>query len=414
MITKKILLITFTALLLRLGFIFLVPQEKVLSGDQVQYETIAMNITTGHGFSLIPGVPTPRRAPAYPYFLTLVYLVFGHSFTAVRVLQVVLSALTCTLLYKIAREISDESTAAIAAWLLVVYWPLYIYCGALITETIFTFLLAVFALFLMKWLRGHSFKHALVSGAFLGLAAMTRPVVLYLPLIVLIYVLITSRKLIAHSAMFLLAFLAVCVPWSVRNYTLFGITAPCSIGTGFGMYMSGNLANGLSVQDVFDKAALLGKEYPEDTVFVPKHSNAVEQEKRMKAEGLALIKAHKAEYFMIVLKRLPGFWISSHSSLLGIDKSIPEYIKARDYLPVAVRLFLLSLQAALVLLAFRGIFLARHDPGNYAMIFILLIYFTGHITFDYVPRYQLPAMPYLLIFTALAISSFMKRHSSKD
>jgi 4-amino-4-deoxy-L-arabinose transferase-like glycosyltransferase len=412
LLKNRVLPIFLVALILRLGYIFLIPQAPPVA-DAVDYDTIAINMSTGHGFSLNPDVPTPKRPPGLPFMLAAVYSVVGHSYTAARTLMALLGALTCLLAFRTAEKLFGERVAAATGWILALYPVFIAYHGLLLTETPFTFLLAGAVMF---WVYGASRKNAwdfAISGLFLGLATLTRPVTLVLPGVLLVIILLSNRALLGKWFLFTAVFLAVLAPWSARNYRLWGTLKPCSVGTGFGFYLTGNMATGLSGDESMAKYLEKFWQHQEPTVFTPGESPSLDLERKLQAEGSAMIKAHPGMALKIALKRLPQFWITSHSSVLGVDKGLREYYAARDFLPIAVRLALLGFHAFMVLLAAAGIFFTIKNWRETAPLLALLVLFTGHVAFDFVPRYHLPVIPYLFIFSAAGLLGLMERYSLK-
>ena len=68
-------------------------------------------------------------APLYPYFLGSLYGLFGPGFLAPRIVHTVLGALTCVLVWRLARELFDRRVALLAGALTAVYSMLIFYEG---------------------------------------------------------------------------------------------------------------------------------------------------------------------------------------------------------------------------------------------------------------------------------------------
>ena len=97
-----ILLLSFLSSCL-FAFVFNNP----IVADAHQYDQIGLNITHGY-FSLDeaePYSPTMHREPLYPYFLSIIYKVFGHNYNIVYFFQICLFSLTCLLTYLISKSI---------------------------------------------------------------------------------------------------------------------------------------------------------------------------------------------------------------------------------------------------------------------------------------------------------------------
>lgn len=408
---NRLLQVFLAALALRLGFLLLAPQPAPVA-DALDYDTIAVNLATGHGFSLNPDVPTPRRAPGYPFFLAAVYYVFGHAWLPVRLLQALLGALTCLLAFRTAERLFGERAGPAAGWLLALYPPLVPYAGLLLTETLFTFLLAAAAMF---WVYGAERKSPwdfALAGLCLGLATLTRPVTLFFPALLLLAAALRPGLARLWPAL-LVAFLLALAPWSARNYRLWGTLKPASVGTGYGFFVTGNMAAGRSFDESFRAYMEKFRAYPEPQAFTPGAHPALALEQELQAEGNALLKAHPAAFLKIALKRLPSFWLSSHSSVFGVDRSLPDYRAEGAWGAIAARLGLLLLQAALVWLALLGLWQERARWREAAPLALLLAFFTAHVLFDFVPRYHLPVIPQLLVFSAAGLLAVLDRRRGR-
>ena len=100
---KWLWILFLSAFLLRLLFVILVPLD---AGDTPEYDDYALNLLGGFGFSA-----NIKRPPVYPLFLTVIYFFFGHNFLAVRVVQAVLDAATCVLVYLLGKKIFAKPLA---------------------------------------------------------------------------------------------------------------------------------------------------------------------------------------------------------------------------------------------------------------------------------------------------------------
>ena len=116
--------------------------------------------------------------PLYPYFLGLVYRIFGYSIGAAHFIQTSLGALTPVLVYGLAREaFGSGRTAAFAGIASALYIPLIFYENMLLGETLALFLILCALTLLSRALnRGEGVPgRAFLSGLLLGAAALLRP-----------------------------------------------------------------------------------------------------------------------------------------------------------------------------------------------------------------------------------------------
>jgi len=93
------------ALLIRLYFLFALGEPP--DADELNYDMFAMSLLERHEFG-VNGAPTAYITPFYPLFLAGVYFLFGHNYIAVHIIQALLGASLCLMLYFIAKEVLVE------------------------------------------------------------------------------------------------------------------------------------------------------------------------------------------------------------------------------------------------------------------------------------------------------------------
>ncbi len=80
----------------------------------------------------------------YPMYLGFVYLLFGDSIVIARLLKCLWSALTCVLIYKLAKRNFGEYVGRMAG-IMMMLWPHFlVYCGMHLKETEMVFMMALF------------------------------------------------------------------------------------------------------------------------------------------------------------------------------------------------------------------------------------------------------------------------------
>ena len=256
------------AFVLRLIPVLLTRHVSIGLDDMFQYDMLARSLALGNGFrwyapadlalvapylhldpsqmNLDPrGILTTFRAPLYPAFLALIYLINGINdgrFFAARLAQTVLGAALAPLTYYTARRILPEASgkaARVAAWIVAAYPMLLIFPFALATENLF-FLLVLASVFSLLWLlqcrpRPHV-PEALLAGVLLGLAALTRSVILPFVCLAILWVWfsIGQRRL---AVVVLLAFIATVAPWMIRNSLLAGKPTGIETSMGYNLYV---------------------------------------------------------------------------------------------------------------------------------------------------------------------------------
>ena len=87
------------------------PEFALLVGDAVTYDAWASRIANGDWL----GEGVFYQAPLYPYFLGILYTVFGRDLWAVRLVQIILGAGSCVLLARAGRSFFNRTTTGLLA-----------------------------------------------------------------------------------------------------------------------------------------------------------------------------------------------------------------------------------------------------------------------------------------------------------
>jgi len=227
------------------------------TSDDRDYDQLARSLAAGRGYT-IHGTFISFRSPLYPVFLSLLYRVAGESYAAARVSQAALGALAAWLTFLLGRRLCGERRAYAAAALYAAAPADVFFSYGLLTETLFIPLLVATAYGFVRlaeaaaiWRpegpsRGEGREESemparrrvpigwvLFTGATLGAAILTRPILLFFPPFLAVWAWWTYRKpaevpgpgrvraaFLAVSGI-LLAALAVMSPWiwQVRERT---------------------------------------------------------------------------------------------------------------------------------------------------------------------------------------------------
>ena len=77
------------------------------------------------------------QPPLYPWLLGLFYKLAGHALLGARIVQAIVGALSCVLLYAIGRRAFDRKVAAGAALTMAVYGPLVYFDGEILPPSVY-------------------------------------------------------------------------------------------------------------------------------------------------------------------------------------------------------------------------------------------------------------------------------------
>jgi hypothetical protein len=168
------LLVLVVALLPRWWFVGQHPLDWYLVSNMAFYDAGARHLLSGQ-----LSVTDTFTPVGYPALLALAHAWSSKSYEIVGYAQAILGAATCVLAHAITVRLTRSGWAALAVGLvLAFYLPLIVYAGFVLTETLFAFLVALFAWLLAGSIdrQGRSgVARAALAGLVLGGAATVRP-----------------------------------------------------------------------------------------------------------------------------------------------------------------------------------------------------------------------------------------------
>ncbi len=194
--------------------------------DEYYYSYLPSLIATGAGIidplKIFHGLhdQTALHAPMYPFVLTGLYELGGTGQEVQRLLGSVFGAGTIITLAIIGRRVGGDRVGLIAAAVAAVYPMLITADGALMSESLYGFLVALTLLAAMRCRARPGWRAGAALGVVAGLAALTRGEGFLLLLLLLIPVTRVPGG-IRTAVVALLALLVVLAPWTVRNAIVF-------------------------------------------------------------------------------------------------------------------------------------------------------------------------------------------------
>ena len=195
--------------------------------DSPSYLDPASTLINNHFSLLTHGLW--ERTPGYPLIIAGIYKLFGSHHEAIILVQVVLSGLLRYNAYRITALLSNTTAGVFAAAIVAIDYLLISYSILIMTDLLFAIIFSyVFyygCLTLKESLRPNLL---LLTGFFLALSTLIRPVSYYLiPVLALslfIYSMKIQNKLIAlrNSLLFLLPCILLVGSWQYRNKQIYG------------------------------------------------------------------------------------------------------------------------------------------------------------------------------------------------
>lgn len=219
-----------TAIALRVVWV-LTLNETLTWADERVFAKIALGMAHGNGY-----VSDSYRAnPGLPFYLSLVFRLFGENYLVARLGQCVLGAFTCLLVGWAAETAVSRRVGVLSGLLLAVY-PQHVYlAGVFYVDCLLTFLLSLTVYLVVRTTEMTSGWPALATGIALGATVLTRSTfILFAPCVVLAWLCGMrapwKQKLLACIAL-AVGMMALVLPWTWRNYHVFG--KPVLVSSGF-------------------------------------------------------------------------------------------------------------------------------------------------------------------------------------
>jgi 4-amino-4-deoxy-L-arabinose transferase-like glycosyltransferase len=233
---RSILLsIIFIGLISRIALVSYVSPypERYIQADATGYNQLAINLLSGHGFSMettTPFAPDNFRTPVYPLTIALFYTTFGYRPDLILWLQVLMAMFTVLLTFLLADRIGGPRVGLIAAGLLAISPHSVTYVALLWSDTAYTMFFTLSILLTAFMFIEIKFKWVFFAGLFSGISVLTHPRSIYLPFLfaILLVAVMVRRKMplrqtLIYAGIYLLVFNLALLPWRLRNNIVFGI-----------------------------------------------------------------------------------------------------------------------------------------------------------------------------------------------
>lgn len=204
------------ALALRIALLLLYPYPPGIGDETLHY---VMGVLVSHLGHEVIG----QWGPAYETFLAATFWVAGPDPVAPKIAQVLISTATVAMVYAIGHRAGGQRTGRIAAVICALYPSLVAYSTLLFSETLFLALIVggMTPLFGLPGERTRT--RCVAAGVLLGLATLTRSVVLCFLPVWIAWAAVRGRwREAVDGGIILVVVLAVVLPWTVRNWVRYG------------------------------------------------------------------------------------------------------------------------------------------------------------------------------------------------
>jgi 4-amino-4-deoxy-L-arabinose transferase-like glycosyltransferase len=403
-----LLAVALLALVLRLVYIMQLAQAPFFDlriGDARAYHEWALRIAGGDWL----GKDVFYQAPLYPYFLALIYKLFGDGPAMVRFVQAVVGAGSCALVAATGLTLFGE-WGIVAGVLLAIYPPAIFLDGLLEKSALVTFFTAA----LIFFLAARPFKgRELLAGVVLGLLALTRENALLLAVPVLIWFSTGDRRRGSWmpAATFVVGCALVLLPVGVRNYAVGGELHLSTSQFGPNFY----IGNHAGAQGLYEP-------------LISGHGNAGDERDdatRLAEEGSGRklspreVSAYWTGRALDFIRTEPTAWLALVGRKLALTFNAAEVADTESQDVYAEWSWLLrvlsppSFGVILCLAAFGAVLTARDWRRLWFLHAIVITYTISVLVFYVFARYRFPLVPALMVLAAGGLAASREANVSK-
>ena len=390
---KTSLMIFVIAFFIRL--VFALIKNSLIGGDELFYEAAALNIMSGYGYS-IGGHLTARIPPGYSIFLSFIYSIFGHHFIAIRIVQAIIDALMCVVIYIIAKRLFNEKVGILAGILCASHYFFLKAAQLIRPDTLQMFFIVISVLCWIRWRDKFLKRDAVLLGLTSSIAVMLKANIVILPFVFILiefFNIVKNKQakisIFLKSAMIIIVVFSLpIIPWAVRNYKVYHAFVPLATDSGTALYSSYNPPEG-------KKFGII----PDDVVMrdAKKIKSEAERSKYLTSKTKEYVLSHKKKVMRLLLYKTLFFWSIFDWETLGDGKGVYNFSSA----------FILPLSIL-------GLIILRKRIKHFVTIVIPIVYmFLLALIFQGLPRFRMPIEPFLIIFASFSITYLLRKFSKK-
>ncbi len=345
------------------------------------------------------------KAPLYPFFIGIIYDLFGANIEIIRSVQIFIGALNSVFVFILALEFLSGSWAVFAGVLAALWTPFIFFEVQLLRPVWLIFLSLVLALFWIKALKTKGVFRVFICGLLLGLFSLLKPTGLILAVLAVFCwrsFFPEGKRLKTFAAAFI-GLSLVIAPVTVRNllegqdFVLVSSNGGLNFFSGNNKFSDGFSAikPGLEWQRVKRKEGTWLPALPSKRSF------------NWYKEGLRYIKNEPVSWLKLMGKKFVSFCgpveLPNNRSFY-FSKRFSPFLK-------------LPFVGMSVLLGFALLGFVTTKKGDSSILSLSLFVLSGYLVnqiFFSCSRYRIPVVPFLIIFALLGIQKLFEVYRNKD
>jgi tetratricopeptide (TPR) repeat protein len=405
-----------TALLVRLIYFFQVksnfPGWDTPTIDPLYHDLWAKQIAGGN----ILGSGPFFRAPFYAYFLGFLYAVLGPSLTAAKMVQHIIGALGCVILFLFAEKHFGRKIAVTSGLLSALSWVLIYHEDELLLDSLLVPMGILLVWSLISAFEKRSNKGFFITGLILGLSCITRPNFLALLPAILVWFILIFRT---ERRRALLAFIPVVLgtailifPVALRNLIVGHDAVLIASQGGINFYIGNNpRADGASASIPefgptwqYSDAEFLAKKESGRLGGDMKQSEVSSFYYR---KGLKFIIEKPVAWLGLTVKKFDYFW---NAFEISNNQDLYFYRRFASITKILPPLFFIISPLSLI-----GLWLIFRKELKYQIIpYFVIIYMLTVVAFFVNSRFRLPVLPFLILLASLAFWKIVEFIRERD
>lgn len=386
-------------LMVRIGVFNTIVPLDTYDNDDVRYLHSAKTLLeTGKLTYFNPEKSTVYIMPGIVVALVPFVAVFGEvgAVFAFKIFQILLQIIGLYLIGLISQKLFGDKISKFSMIVLSVYYSWCIMINYLYTEVIFTILLLLLIYLTLIAFDENKIKFYAWAGFVWALAVLVRSTIAVFPIVILIMFLIKrySFAQIAKISLVVTAiFCAVMSPWWIRNYIVFDRFIPLTISSGMPM-LEGSVIWQVGSENDVEELIIFWRERIADMgrdEIARDSKELLEAQENIKNSfrddfGKAL-RWHTLDKMYIQWRHA---WIST--AFTDFNDRIKNTFTAAQYEHVLILVF--AVVGAIFMLA------TKANRVNRVYLLLIILYFNFiHLPFIPIPRYMLPIMPLVIVFS---------------